>query len=124
MTDTTETLLTRNLFDVFGERDASKRRAAIAAIWADDGIFVDPHGRFIGHEALNQAVVRLYSMFPDFVFSTIGPLQAFHDIGRQAWGFGEADKAPQVTGVDIVTVRDGRITALYALIDPPAVTQG
>jgi len=32
MPDTTENLLTRNLLDVFGERDAVKRRFAIAAL--------------------------------------------------------------------------------------------
>lgn len=84
----------------------------------------DPQGRVVEHEAVNQAVVWLYRMFPDVVFSAIGPPQTFHDIGRQAWDFGEADKASQVTGLDTVTVRDGRIAALYAFVDPPTVTQG
>lgn len=117
MTLTIETLLTRNLFDVFGERDASKRRAAIAAIWAKDGIFIDPQGRFVGHDGVNQAIERLHEMFPDFVFTAIGPPQAFHDIGRQAWGFGQLNMPPQVTGLDVVNVRDGRIVALFAFID-------
>ena|SRR6266849_5258051 len=124
MTNTIETPLTRNLFEVFGERDASKRAAAIAAIWAEDGIFIHPQGRFVGHEGVNRAVVQLYVKFPDFVFTAIGSSQAFHDIGRQAWGFGQPDKPPQVTGLDIVTVRDGRIAALFAFIDGPAGTHG
>ena len=53
MTNTTETVLRRTLFDVFGERDASKRRATIAGIWADDDLFVDPQARLVGHEAVN-----------------------------------------------------------------------
>jgi hypothetical protein len=122
MSDTTEILLTKNLFEVFGERDAAKRRAAIAAIWAEDGIFIDPEGRFVGHEGVNQSIVQLHKMFPDFVFTAIGPPQAFHDIGRQAWGFGPPNKPPQVTGLDIATVKDGRIAALYTFIEGPAGT--
>ena len=36
------TLLTRNLDDVFGENDPSRRRAAIDEIWQEDGVFYDP----------------------------------------------------------------------------------
>jgi hypothetical protein len=37
MMETVEQLLLRNLADVFGEADSSKRTKAIASIWAQDG---------------------------------------------------------------------------------------
>jgi hypothetical protein len=41
MSNSISTLLTRNLQDVFGENDPSRRRAAIDEIWAEDGVFYD-----------------------------------------------------------------------------------
>ncbi len=38
------TLLTRNLYDVFGENDPARRRAAIDEIFTDDCVFYDPMG--------------------------------------------------------------------------------
>jgi hypothetical protein len=43
--------------EVFGKPDAMKRRSAIAALWADDGVFADPYGRYVGYTALNDAVL-------------------------------------------------------------------
>jgi len=115
--NTTENLLTRNLLEVFGERDAEKRRSAIAELWADDGVFADPHGRYVGHTELNDAVSQLHARFPGFVFRPTRAPQSFYDVGRLAWGHGPAGEPPKVTGLDVITVRDGRIVALYAFID-------
>jgi hypothetical protein len=38
------TLLTRNLYDVFGENDPARRRAAIDEIFTNDCVFYDPMG--------------------------------------------------------------------------------
>jgi SnoaL-like domain len=119
MANTIENLLMRNLFEVFGESDAVKRRSAIAALWAEDGLFVDPFGRYVGYAALNDAVSRLHAKFPGFVFAPTGAPQAFYDVGRQAWGHGPIGEPPKVTGLDVVTIRDGRIVVLYAFIDTP-----
>ena len=119
MTSTIENLLTRNLLEIFGERDAAKRRSAIAALWAENGVFVDPFGRYVGQAALNDAVSQLHEKFPGFIFAPIGAPQTFYDVGRLAWGHGPVGEPPKVTGFDVVTVRDGRIAALYAFIDTP-----
>ena len=114
-----ENLLARNLLEIFGEPDAGKRRSAIAALWTEDGVFADPYGRYAGYAALNDAVSQLHAKFPGFVFAPIGAPQAFYDVGRLAWGHGPVGEPPKVTGLDVVTVRDGRIAALYAFIDTP-----
>ena len=117
MADTIESLLTRNLLEVFGEGDAVKCRSAIAALWAEDGVFADPYGRYVGHGALDDAVSQLHARFPGFVFTPIGAPQSFYDVGRLAWGHGPVGEPPKVTGLDVITVRDGRIVTLYAFID-------
>ena len=117
MANTIENLITRNLLEVFGERDAEKRRSAIAELWAYDGVFADPHGRYVGHTELNEAVSQLHARFPGFVFRPTGAPQSFYDVGRLAWGHGPVGELPKVTGLDVITVRDGRIVTLYAFID-------
>jgi SnoaL-like domain len=119
VTNTIENLLTRNLFEVFGEPDVEKRRAVIAALWVDDGVFADPHGRYVGYAALNDAVSQLHARFPGFVFTPIGDPQVFYGVGRQAWGHGPVGEPPQITGLDVVIVEEGRIAALYAFVDMP-----
>jgi hypothetical protein len=39
-----DTLLRRNLFEIFGERDPARRRNVISELWAEDGSFTDPDG--------------------------------------------------------------------------------
>lgn len=119
MTDATATLLMRNLLEIFGEADPARRRAAIAELWAADGLFVDAHARVVGHDQLDEAVAGLHARFPGFVFTALGAPETFFEIGRLAWGHGPAGEAPQASGCDVVTVKDGQIAALYTFLDPP-----
>jgi hypothetical protein len=119
MTDATSVLLTRNLLEIFGEADPARRRAAIAEIWAVDGLFVDPHARLVGHDQLDEAVAGLHARFPGFVFTALGAPETFFEVGRLAWAQGPAGGAPQTTGLDVVTVKEGRIAALYTFLDAP-----
>jgi hypothetical protein len=43
-------LLPENLHKVFSETDLDKRKAAIADLWDEDGIFIDPEGVHQGPE--------------------------------------------------------------------------
>ena len=61
-------LLPENLYRVFNETDLDKRKAAIADLWDEDGIFIDPLGVHQGHEKLNAAVTALQHQFPGSVF--------------------------------------------------------
>ena len=117
MPDSVESLLRQNLHSIFGERDAQKRRSVIAAIWKEDGVFVDPDGPHRGRAAIDKAVEQLLQRFPDFVFTELGPCETFHDIGRLAWGFGPPNQAPVVTGLDVVLTEEGRLNALYTFLD-------
>ncbi len=119
MSDEIVTLLRRDLHEIFGERDAGRRRRAIAELVTEDCVFVDPSDRHVGRAALDAAVVALQARFPDFVFVEIGTTQAIPGAGRLAWGFGPQGEAPRITGLDVAIVRGGRIAALYTFIDAP-----
>ena len=119
MAQTIETLLRENLYGVFGEHDAQKRRNNIARLWAEDGIFVDHNTRYEGHSGIDNAVAWLAEKFPNFVFTERGTLQAFNGVGKIDWGFGPAGEEAVITGIDVLVMKGDRIGALYTFVDPP-----
>ena len=118
MLDSIENLLVRNLHEVFGERDPVRRTTAIETIFDRDCLFSDPNGRHVGHRGVEDAVVALQAQFPDHVFSQIGGVDALTDSGRLAWAFGPPHEPRRITGLDVVVVNEGRISALYTFLDP------
>src|SRR3984893_11606500 len=112
-----ETLLNRNLPEVFGEGDPARRRSAIQQLYTEDCVLYVPPGRFVGHDALDKFAGDLRATHPHFVYTPHGEPQALHNAGRLAWGSGPRDEAPEYTGLDVIIVRDGKITALYVFLD-------
>lgn len=111
-------LMRQNIFGVFGERDAEKRRSLIAKIWDRKGIFIDPDGRYVGHAAINDVVERLQHRFPDFAYTELAEGDAYNGVGRLPWGYGPPGQPLTVTGIDVLVASDdGRISALYTFVD-------
>src|SRR3982074_2595140 len=102
MTERIIQLLYRNLQEVFGEGDATRRRAAIEELYTEDCVLYVPPGKFVGRGALDKFA---------------GDPQALHNAGRLAWGSGPRGEAPDYTGLDVIIVRDGKIAALYVFLD-------
>jgi hypothetical protein len=114
--DTIETLIKRNLHEVFGERDVNKRRKAIAQLWTEDCVFIDHSGKTRGRDALDRAVATLHDRLPGNVFSELRPVDLLHESGRLAWSYGRPNQEP-IKGVDVVLVRDGRISLMLTFVD-------
>src|SRR5262252_3942888 len=112
-----ETLLNRNLLEVFGENDPVRRRAAIQELYTEDCVLYAPPGTFVGHDALDKFAGDLRATHPHFVYTPHGAPQVVHDAGRLAWGSGPRGEAPAYTGWDFVIAREGRIAALYVFLD-------
>jgi hypothetical protein len=105
-------LLDANLHRVFGNRDPVSRRAAIERTFSEDVVFSDPDETVVGWDALERKAAGLLDGAPaEFVFADEGPAYLAGDLGIQAWSFGPA-AAPVARGVDLITVRDGRIAEL------------
>jgi len=119
MAQTIESLLRENLYSVFSEHDAQKRRNNIARLWAEDGVFVDHNSRYEGHSGIDYAVAVLIEKFPNFTFTERGELQAFNGVGKLDWGFGPAGEKPVITGIDVLVMKRDKIGALYTFLDPP-----
>ncbi|WP_179400728.1 nuclear transport factor 2 family protein [Burkholderia guangdongensis] len=117
MNDRIVELLHRNLQEVFGEGDATRRRAAIEALYTEDCVVYTPEGALVGQDTLDKFAGDLRAMHPHFAYTAHGEPQALHNAGRLAWGSGPRGEAPDYTGLDVIIVRDGKIAALYVFLD-------
>ena len=109
-------LLHSNLHEVFSERDPERRWAAIERTYTEDVTFIDPAGEYVGWRALNdQAQKLLDGPLAGFVYEEDGPLYVGSDAAALAWRVGPTDK-PVIRGIDIVTIRDGRLSVVRTLI--------
>ena len=87
-----ETLLNRNLPEVFGEGDSARRRAAIQKLYTEDCVLYAPPGTFVGRDALDKFAADLRATHPHFVYTPHGAPQVLHNSGRLAWGSGRKAK--------------------------------
>ena len=118
MSNSISNLLIRNLRDVFGENDPTRRRAAIDEIWAEDGVFYDPNsGAHRGRDEIDRVAGAIKATHADFRYQPIAQPEELGNAGRVRWVSGRADEAPAYTGTDFLIARDGRIAALYMFFD-------
>jgi hypothetical protein len=109
-------LLHSNLHEVFSERDPQRRWAAIERTYTKDVTFIDPEGEFVGWQALSdQAQKLLDGLLAGFVFEEDGPPYVGTDTAALAWRVGPPGK-PIARGIDIVTIRDGRLNVVRTLV--------
>ena len=110
-------LLAANLHEVFDNRDAASRRAAIERTYTDDVVFTDPEGVTTGWDALEAKAGALLEKVPsNFRFTEDGVRYAGPENGALAWAFGPADGEPAVRGVDVISIRDGRIATVLTML--------
>jgi len=96
MSDHIRELLQRNLQEVFGEGNATRRRAAIEELYTEDCVLYAPLGIFVGPEALDKFAGDLRATHPHFVYTPHGEAQALHNAGRLAWGSGPRGEFAQL----------------------------
>jgi hypothetical protein len=113
-------LMERNVSEVFGERDPGRRRAAIAALYADDCAMYDTEGESVGQAAISDRVDGILGESPPgFAFSLLAPAEVIHDLGRVRWQMGPAGAPPVVRGTDVALFTNGRIRTLYTFVEAP-----
>ena len=77
-----------------------------------------PEGAFVGRQALNdQAQKLLDAILAGFVFEEDGPRYVGTDVAALAWRVGPPAH-PVARGIDILTIRDGRVSVVRTLLAP------
>lgn len=112
------TLLTRNLYDVFGENDPARRRVVIDEIFTEDAVFYDPSGGvYRGRDEIDRIAGVIRATHPDFRYQPIAEPEELGNGGRVQWVAGRPGEAPTYAGTDFVITRDGRIATVYLFFD-------
>jgi len=115
-------LMQANLARVFGERDATRRLAAIRELYAEDAVLHEPHASVTGHAAISDAVSAvLSSLPPTFVFTSAHPAAGHNGLGRLNWRAGPPGGPVAATGTDVAHIEGGRIRSLHVFLDPTLV---
>ena len=118
MSFSTSTLLARNLYDVFGENDAKRRRAAIDEIYTEDIVFYETNKNvYRGRDEIDRVAGALRAQHPDFRYHVTAEPEEVGDGGRIQWVEGRPGETPVVAGTDFIIARDGRIAAIYLFFD-------
>lgn len=109
---------------VWNEPDPAARRAALARLWAPDGLHHTQTRRFRGLEELSARVTEAYDQFvggSGLRFVSGEDLDTHHDVARFTWKMqpGNSEKVLAV-GFDLLVLDDtGRITVDYQFNEPP-----
>lgn len=120
MSDSVETLMLANLLEVFNQRNAVARRAAIERTYAEDVRWVDSEGETTGRAALDAKCVALQSNLGDLQFAAVEPVHELAGFGHLGWRLVDRNGSPQGSGFDVALIRDGRIAELFTVLTPPA----
>ncbi|MFP3961695.1 nuclear transport factor 2 family protein [Actinomadura fulvescens] len=105
--------------DIWNEKDAAARRAAIDEVWTENAAYTDPLVAVEGRDALDATIAAVQQQFPDFVFRLAGNVDAHHDLARFTWELGPAGaEEAVVAGFDVaVFAEDGRIDRVHGFLD-------
>jgi hypothetical protein len=117
MTATPIELLDRALDEIFNQRDAAARRAAIDDLFAPDIVFADPEGESTGLDAVAAQIAALIDGGdPSFRFTSRSPAREAGDLGFHQWSLGPAGADPIVIGTDVISVQNGRIARFSVIV--------
>jgi len=104
----------------WNEKDASRRRDLVEALWAPDGSYTDPLADARGPAEIDGLIGAVQEQFPDFVFTLGGPVDAHHHQARFTWHLGPAGSSgePPVIGFDVVVLDSGgQIQSVHGFLD-------
>ena len=118
MANSISTLLTRNLYDVFGQIEPARRRAAIDEIFTEDCVFYDPLGGvYRGRGEIDRVAGAIKATHPDARYEPIADPEELGNVGRIQWVEGVPGEPPATAGTDFIIAQDGQIAAVYLFFD-------
>jgi SnoaL-like domain len=109
--------IARRYIEAWNEKDAPRRRALIADLWADDAVFRDPIMAGDGHDGVDAVIAGVQARFPDFRFNLIGQADGFGDFVRLSWGLGPEGGDAPLKGTDFGRLEGGRLKTVTGFFD-------
>lgn len=116
MTD--HTALVAQYIACWNETDEARRRALVAATFADDVRYTDPLMQGTGREALDGLIRGAQAQFPGFRFALTRAPERVDDHVRFSWQLGPAGAPGFVEGTDFARIApDGRLASVHGFLD-------
>jgi len=114
--------ITETYVATWNETDPTRRRAGIAAAWAEAGTYRDPVMASDGHAGVDAMLAGVQAKFPGFVLKRMSRVDAHNgpkgSYLRFTWSLGPASGPSVVEGVDFCTLApDGRLASVVGFID-------
>lgn len=106
----------------WNETDPARRRAGIAAAWAERGTYRDPLMASDGPAGIDAMLAGVQAKFPGFVLKRTSAVDAHNGppggYVRFTWSLGPAAGPSVVEGVDFCALApDGRLASVVGFID-------
>ena len=102
----------------WNETDPARRRAGIAAAWAEAGTYRDPVMASDGPAGIDAMLAGVQAKFPGFVLKRTSRVDEHNGALRFTWSLGPAAGPSVVEGVDFCTLApDGRLASVVGFID-------
>ena len=102
----------------WNETDPARRRAGIAAAWAETGTYRDPVMTSDGPAGIDAMLAGVQAKFPGFVLKRTSKVDAHNGAVRFTWSLGPAAGPSVVEGVDFCTLApNGRLASVVGFID-------
>ena len=102
----------------WNETDPARRRAGIAAAWAEAGTYRDPVMASDGPAGIDAMLAGVQARFPGFVLKRTSRVDAHNGALRFSWSLGPASGPSVVAGVVFCTLApDGRLASVVGFID-------
>jgi len=102
---------------VWNETDQARRRALLAAGWAENATYLDPVMCAEGREQIGALIAAVHERFPGFRFKLEGRADGYHDKVRFSWALGPDAEADLIKGTDFIVIEDGRVKSVTGFLD-------
>jgi len=119
-TSTAHTDLIDTYLTAYGEPSEAARRELIELAFAADAVLADPPFVASGHAELHASFGAVQAQFAGHRFARTSAVDEHHDVARYRWSLNGPDGSPAVSGVDVVTFRDGKIAQVTGFFGEPA----
>jgi len=104
--------------ETWNETNATRRRALLREVYAEDCAYTDPLVDAKGLDAIDGFVGAVQKQYPGLVFSLGGAIDAHHEQARFTWHAGPPGAAdPLAIGFDVAIFENGRIRRIYGFMD-------
>jgi hypothetical protein len=103
----------------WNERDGEARKSAVAAVWADEGRYVDPLADVTGLNEIDDLIGAVQTQAPGHVFRLLEEPESHHNFVRFGWELvPESGGEALAIGRDVGrTNADGRLSAVVGFLD-------